>query len=169
MFYLPLFPPPPRASPQKALAGQQARQYSHYSQPLFGLSSGEELQFPVSAGTQFGITNRKKGRFGFLAAMKLDLERKSSWLQRVLHCFLALKPPVPTQSPMSWSSSVVVADALPPLSFLQEFLLQHRRPSVLGHNAGLCHPGIEGEVVDSWGLWGDGWEAWRVPRLQWNE
>lgn len=23
--------------------------------------------------------------------------------------------------------------------------------------------------MNSWGLWGDGWEAWQVPRLQWNE
>lgn len=21
----------------------------------------------------------------------------------------------------------------------------------------------------TWGLWGDGWEAWRVPRLHWNK
>ncbi|XP_056345864.1 uncharacterized protein LOC130252389 isoform X2 [Oenanthe melanoleuca] len=80
------------ASPQKALAGQRVGQYS---QPLFGLSFEEELQFPSSAGSQ-------------------------------------------------------------------EFLL-HRCPSVLGHNAGLCHTGIEGEVVNSWRLWEDGWEVWE-PR-----
>lgn len=111
--------PPPEASPQKALAGQRVGQYS---QPLFGLGFGEELQFPSSTGTQTGITNQRKGTFGFFVAKKLDSGRKSSFLQQILQCFLALKPPVPTQSPMShknWGSSVVVDDPLPsrPLSY----------------------------------------------------
>ncbi|XP_064567485.1 uncharacterized protein LOC135446904 [Zonotrichia leucophrys gambelii] len=88
----------PQASAQKALAGQWVEQSS---QPLFGLSFGEELQLPSSAGTQ-------------------------------------------------------------------EFLL-NRCPSELGHNAGLCHTGIEREVVNSWGLWWDSWESQLVPRLHWNE
>lgn len=82
---------PPQACTQKSLAGQLARQYS---QPLFGLGFGEELQLPSSAGTQVVITNQKKGRCGVFVAMKLDLGRKSHLLQQILHPFLALKPPI---------------------------------------------------------------------------
>lgn len=157
--------PPPEASPQNALAGQQAGQYS---QPLFGLSFGEELQFPGSAGTQVGLTSQRKGRFGIFLAVKLDLGRKSTFLQQISHCFLALKPLVPTQSPMShknMGSSVVAADPLPsrPLSYRNfccvDVHLCWDTTSTTSICAGLCHTGIEGEVVNNWGLCGNGWEV----------
>lgn len=95
MFYLSLFFISIGIS-TKALLGQRAGQYS---QPLFGLSFGEELQFPSSAGSQVGITNREKGRYGFFIAVELNLGRKSNLLQQKLHLFPCLETSSPSPKP----------------------------------------------------------------------
>lgn len=65
------------------------------SQPLFGLSFGEELQLPAALEPRLKSQTRKRGGLDFFVPMKVDLGKKSNLLQEILHCFLALKPPIP--------------------------------------------------------------------------